>query len=160
MTIMFARFWNSWPVKHPQLTEINWMNAGRLLQSGFRPVGQKEFNGTFNVNLDLGLVKSGDRYLLTQTPVKAYENLRDANNAQYFENVQVASWQWTAKISQGDTYEVVSHFVPGKDTTAVGFSLRVSDGQKLQRSLRFNQGSFVYWPCNLNFWFFLMPLLG
>ena len=75
------------------------------------------------------MVKSGDRYLLTQTPVKAYESLRDTDNAQYFENVTVASDNELLKDFKGDTYEVVSHFVPGKDTTAVGFNLRVGDGQ-------------------------------
>ena len=54
----------------PQLTEINWMNTWEdYCNLVADTVGQK-FNGTFNLNLDLGLVKSGDRYLLTQTPVK------------------------------------------------------------------------------------------
>ena len=54
----------------PQLTEINWMNTWEdYCNLVADTVGQK-FNGTFNLNLDLGLVKSGDRYLLTQTPVR------------------------------------------------------------------------------------------
>ena len=58
----------------PQLTEINWMNTWEdYCNLVADTVGQK-FNGTFNLNLDLGLVKSGDSYLLTQTPVKAYES--------------------------------------------------------------------------------------
>lgn len=113
----------------PQLTEINWMNTWEdYCNLVADTVGQK-FNGTFNLNLDLGLIKSGDRYILTQTPVKAYESLRDTENAQYFENVIVASDNELLKDFKGDTYEVVSHFVPSKDTTAVGFNLRVGDGQ-------------------------------
>ena len=113
----------------PQLTEINWMNTWEdYCNLVADTVGQK-FNGTFNLNLDLGLVKSGNCYLLTQTPVKAYESLRDTDNAQYFENVRVASDNELLKDFTGDTYEVVSHFVPCKDTTAVGFNLRVGDGQ-------------------------------
>ena len=42
------------------------------------------------------------------------------------------------KDFKGDTYEVVSYFVPGKETTAVGFNLRVGDGQATKSRLRFN----------------------
>ena len=90
------------------------------------------------------MVKSGDRYLLTQTPVKAYESLRDTDNAQYFENVRVASDNELLKDFSGDTYEVVSHFVPGKDTTAVGFNLRVGDGQATKVVYDLTKGNFVY----------------
>ncbi|HDR3342106.1 TPA: hypothetical protein QCN85_005963, partial [Bacillus anthracis] len=55
----------------PQIIELNWMNTwDNYCNLVAERTGQK-FNGTFNLNLTLGLVKDGDKYVLTQTPIKA-----------------------------------------------------------------------------------------
>jgi fructan beta-fructosidase len=60
----------------PDIIEINWMNTwDDYCNSVAEKVGQK-FNGTYNLALKEGLVKDGDSYLLTQTPVDAYKLLR------------------------------------------------------------------------------------
>lgn len=113
----------------PKIIELNWMNtwdnycnlvADRLGQS---------FNGTFNLNLELGLVKEGDKYVLTQTPVEAYESLRDNDNKVEYKNVVVGKENDLFKDFSGDTYEIVAHFKPSDKTTKVGFNLRVGSGE-------------------------------
>ena len=39
-------------------------------------VGQN-FNGTYNLNLKVGLKQENGKYVLTQTPISEYESLRD-----------------------------------------------------------------------------------
>lgn len=113
----------------PKIIEVNWMNTWNdyaLLVAD--RLGQK-FNGTFNLNLTLGLVKDGDKYVLTQTPIKAYESLRDLDHSVEYKDVTVASDNNLFKDFSGDTYEIVAHFKPSAGTTKVGFNLRVGPGE-------------------------------
>ena len=44
--------------------------------------GNTAFNGTFNLQLKLGVTKDSEgNYYLTQTPIDAYNKLRDTENA-------------------------------------------------------------------------------
>lgn len=113
----------------PKLTEINWMNTWEDYCNLVADKVGQDFNGTFNLNLELGLVKENGQYVLTQTPVKAYENLRQADTALHFKDVTVDANNTLLKDFKGDSYEIVSHFRPDANTTKVGFNLRVGNGQ-------------------------------
>ncbi|ETA74450.1 GH32 C-terminal domain-containing protein [Ligilactobacillus equi] len=112
----------------PDIIENNWMNTWDYCNLVGNTVGQ-EFNGTYNLNLKLGLVKDGNKYLLTQTPVDAYNSLRDTNKAIVYKNIDVTPNNDLFKDFKGDTYEIVSTFKPSKETTKVGFNVRVGKGQ-------------------------------
>lgn len=112
----------------PQIIELNWMNTwDNYCNLVAERTGQK-FNGTFNLNLTLGLVKDGDKYVLTQTPIKAYESLRDVDHKVEYKDV-VGKDNNLFKDFSGDTYEIVAHFKPSDRTTKVGFNLRVGQGE-------------------------------
>lgn len=113
----------------PQIIELNWMNTwDNYCNLVAERTGQK-FNGTFNLNLTLGLVKDGDKYVLTQTPIKAYESLRDVDHKVEYKDVVVGKDNNLFKDFSGDTYEIVTHFKPSDRTTKVGFNLRVGQGE-------------------------------
>lgn len=113
----------------PQIIELNWMNTwDNYCNLVANRLGQK-FNGTFNLNLALGLVKDGDKYVLTQTPIKAYESLRDLDHCIEYKDVTIDKDNNLFKDFSGDTYEIVAHFVPSAGTTKVGFNLRVGQGE-------------------------------
>lgn len=112
----------------PELVEVNWMNNWDYCRDVATTVGQK-FNGTYNLNLKLGLIKEENKYVLTQTPIDAYKNLRDTEHAMIFKDVDLSSNNNLLKDFKGDTYEIVAHFKPSETTTKVGFKVRVGDGQ-------------------------------
>lgn len=113
----------------PKLTEVNWMNTWEDYCNLVADTVGQDFNGTFNLNLDLGLINENGQYILTQTPVKAYDSLRDVNTALHFKDVTVDANNTLLKDFKGDSYEIVSHFRPDEKTTKVGFNLRVGNGQ-------------------------------
>jgi len=128
----------------PEIIEINWMNTweGGFCNSVANTVGQK-FNGTFNLNLSLGLVKQGDKYLLTQTPIKNTMNKEgvikhkgydeDVRGEKLLDTEGYVSVDGSNKVLKhlmDDTYEIVAKFKPGTDTTKIGFSLREGNNQK------------------------------
>lgn len=112
----------------PDIIEINWMNTwDNYCNDVADKVGQ-EFNGTFNLALKEGVVKEGDTYLLTQTPVKGYDALR----GEAVVNVKgetVTADNTILKDFAGDCYEIESTFYPAAGTTKVGFQLRVGEGE-------------------------------
>ncbi|WP_057491387.1 GH32 C-terminal domain-containing protein [Streptococcus orisasini] len=113
----------------PKLTEINWMNTWEDYCNLVADTVGQNFNGTFNLNLDLGLINDNGRYVLTQTPVKAYDSLRETDTALHFKDVTVDANNTLLKDFKGDSYEIVSKFRPDAKTTKVGFNLRVGNGQ-------------------------------
>lgn len=124
----------------PELIEINWMNtwADGFCNSVGNTVGQK-FNGTFNLNLSLGLVHDGEKYVLTQTPIEkttsglvhgGYEELRGEPVVDTDGYVEVEADNTLLKDVLSDTYEIVANFKPGT-ASKVGFSLREGNGQKV-----------------------------
>ena len=112
----------------PKLTELNWMNTWDYCNLVGKTLDQ-DFNGTYNLNLQLGLTKENDRYVLTQTPIKAYESLRDTAKAINYQDVTVSANNDLLKDVKSDSYEIVSTFRPSASTTKVGFKLRQSQDQ-------------------------------
>ena len=111
----------------PNLIELNWMNtwADGYCNQVADKVGQ-QFNGTFNLHLQLGLEKSGDHYVLTQTPIDGYQDLRDEGTT-YSEKVGADNTLLDG--FKGTSYEIVSTFKPEAGTKKVGFQVRVGNGE-------------------------------
>ncbi len=112
------------PTLPEELVEINWANTW---DDYCNQVGDKtgeKFNGTYNLNLKLGLTRQDEKYVLTQTPVSAYETLRDTQHAVVCKDVEIKAENGLLKDFQGDSYEIVSSFTPGADTKKIGFRLR------------------------------------
>ncbi len=106
------------------ITVINWMNTWDYCTRVGETVGQ-EFNGTYNLTLNLGLTKNEEgKYILTQTPIQQYEALRDTAKKTELKDVDVTESNDLLKDFKGSSYEIVSTFRPGADTKKVGFKLR------------------------------------
>lgn len=113
----------------PQLVELNWMNTWDYCRDVAKLTGNETFNGTFNLNLALGLDKVGDKYVLTQKPVTAYAQLR-SDAVIDLTNVDVTEDNDLLKSFKGDSYEIVAQLKPGKQTTRTGFKVRTGNGQE------------------------------
>ena len=113
----------------PQLVELNWMNTWDYCRDVAKLTGNDTFNGTFNLNLTLGLDKAGDKYVLTQKPITAYENLRSEAVID-LKDVEVTEHNGLLKDFKGDSYEIVAQLKPGKQTTRTGFKVRTGNGQE------------------------------
>lgn len=112
----------------PVITELNWMNTWDYCNKVARCADPEQtFNGTFNLHLTLGLKKEGSKYLLTQTPLAAYETLRETA-AVSETGTPVSGTQ--ALDFNGTSYEIVATFKPATGTKKVGFNVRVGNGQK------------------------------
>lgn len=115
----------------PEIIEINWMNTWndgyctRVASTISEQTGTtQEFNGTFNLLLKLGLEKQNGSYVLTQTPIKQYETLRDTKNAITLTGEEVTADNTLLNDFSSDCYEIDAVFTPGADTDKVGFELR------------------------------------
>lgn len=108
----------------PDIIELNWMNTWDDYCNKVADTVGQDFNGTFNLNLKLGLKQENGKYVLTQSPIKAYEKLRDTENEILYKNVQISENNKLLKFFANDTYEIVANFRPSKDTKKVGFRLR------------------------------------
>ena len=129
----------------PELVELNWMNtwADGFCNAVANTVGQ-DFNGTFNLNLQLGLtMDSNGNYILTQTPVKEYESLRDTKKAITLNNETISASNDLFKDFNESSYEIVAHFMPGEATTEVGFNVRVGNGEKTVIKYNLNNETFT-----------------
>ena len=114
----------------PELVELNWMNTwDDYCNQVAETVGQ-DFNGTFNLNLKLGLTKDGSKYVLTQTPISAYETLRKTNEKQEWTQVTVEEDNVLLKDFMGDTYEIIAKFYPEDGTKKVGFKVRTGEDEE------------------------------
>lgn len=119
----------------PTITELNWMNTWdycRNVGSTLRDAtnGEQQFNGTYNLNLNVGLTKDADgKYLLTQTPIEGYKSLRDTKHATTYSGT-IAADNTVLQNFSGDCYEIVSKFKPAADTKKVGFRLRTGKNAK------------------------------
>ena len=114
----------------PELVELNWMNTwDDYCNLVAEKVGQ-DFNGTFNLNLKLGLTKEGNKYVLTQTPISAYESLRDTEGKLEWKQVTVEQNGTLLKDFVGDTYEIIAKFYPEEGTKKVGFKVRTGEGEE------------------------------
>jgi len=114
----------------PELIELNWMNTwDDYCNQVAEAVGQ-DFNGTFNLNLKLGLKKDGSKYVLTQTPISGYETLRQTSEKQEWKQVTVETNNTLLKDFVGDTYEIIAKFYPGEGTRKVGFKVRTGEDEE------------------------------
>lgn len=116
----------------PTLIEVNWMNtwADGFCNAVADTVGQ-DFNGTFNLNLKLGLtMDSNENYVLTQTPIEGYNTLRDTEKVTDLKDVTINESNDLFKNFNESSYEIVAHFVPGENTSEVGFNVRTGNGEK------------------------------
>ncbi|CYT97513.1 DUF1080 domain-containing protein [Streptococcus suis] len=128
MTYYIQDFGNAANPTLPDLVELNWMNNWDYCRMIGYNLGQ-EFNGTYNLYLKLGLVKEGENYRLTQTPIKAYESLRDFDNAIVHENLTIDGQNDLFNDFAGDSYELVARFVPSEGTKKVGFVVRSGENE-------------------------------
>ena len=119
----------------PEIIEINWMNNWSYCNSIANTVGQK-FNGTFNLNLSLGLTYVNGKYVLTQTPITetsthgGYEELRTGRILDTNGYVTVSTDNDLLSNLSSSTYEIEATFKPGEDTTRVGFKVRTGNDQE------------------------------
>ena len=112
----------------PDIIEINWANTwDDYCNAVANKVGQ-DFNGTFNMILKEGLVKDGDKYVLTQTPIEQYKDLR-GDAVIELKGAEVTADNTLLDDFAGDCYEIESTFYPGAGTTKVGFKLRVGEDE-------------------------------
>ncbi len=117
------------PTLPEELVEINWMNTWDYCRIVADTVGQK-FNATYNLSLKLGIKEENGKYVLTQTPIQKYEELRDTENKLEWKNQTVDADNILLKDFEGDCYEIVSTFKPAADTKKVGFKLRTGNNQE------------------------------
>lgn len=130
MTYYVQDFGTKTNPKLPELIELNWMNTweGDKCNLVAEKVGQ-DFNGTFNLNLKLGLIKEGDKYVLTQTPIDAYEDLRQTAVIDKTD-ITVDENNIILKDFVGDSYEIVAKFYPADGTRKVGFKVRTGENEE------------------------------
>lgn len=119
----------------PDIIAINWMNTwDDYCRIVAEKVNQK-FNGTFNLNLKMGLKQDdAGNWVLTQTPVDAYESIRDdlivkVKNALIVPDLD----NGILDAVQSDTYEIIATFRPvtpsggaTSQSQQVGFRLRTN----------------------------------
>ena len=114
----------------PELVELNWMNTWDDYCNLVAETVDQDFNGTFNLNLKLGLVKDREKYVLTQTPISGYETLRQTGSKQEWSQVTVEENDTLLKDFVGDTYEIIAKFYPEDGTSKVGFKVRTGEGEE------------------------------
>lgn len=130
MTYYVRDFGTAENVTVPRLIAINWMNTwDDYCRDVANKTGNEVFNGTFNLQVELGLTKdSNGKYVLTQSPIKEYETLRQA--AVYDDTLTVTPNNNLFEGFNQSSYEIVANFKPEAGTKEVGFNVRVGDGQK------------------------------
>lgn len=114
----------------PQIVEANWMNTWDDYCNSVAAKTGQDFNGTYNLNLTLGLEKVGSTYKLTQEPIKEYKTLRSKSEAEHFKNVTITESENVLEDFKGDTYEITAKFKPDKNVKKVGFKLRKSGSEE------------------------------
>ena len=114
----------------PELVEVNWMNTWDDYCNQVAEKTGKDFNGTYNLNLKLGLAMDGDTYVLTQTPIDGYQALRQTDKKLEWTQVTVEENNELLKDFVGDTYELIARFYPREGTRKVGFRVRTGEGEE------------------------------
>lgn len=133
MTYYKGDFGTAKNFKAQEIVAINWMNTW---EAGFCNAipdvnDNTVFNGTFNLQLKLGVSKDSDgKYYLTQTPIEEYKTLRDEANKVELKDVTVSENNDLLSSFNGDSYEIVANLKPDENSTEVGFKVRVGDGEE------------------------------
>lgn len=115
----------------PKLIMSNWMNTWDYCNLVGDALGQA-FNGTYNLNLQMGLRTEDGVYKLTQTPIDGYKELRNLDQARLLTDVAVTSDNTLLSDFQGTSYEIVSTFRPDASTKKVGFHVRAGEDEMTQ----------------------------
>ena len=123
MTFYVQDFGTSENPTIPDIMEINWMNTWDDYCNKIATAVGQDFNGTFNLILKEGITTEDGKYVLTQTPVEAYNSLR-GEAAVDLQGVEVTADNTLLDDFSGECYEIVSTFYPAKDTAKVGFQVR------------------------------------
>lgn len=136
MTYYIQDFGTSKNPTLPEIIELNWMNTWEDYCNLVGETLHQNFNGTFNLNLKLGIITEDGIYKLTQMPIKAYRTLRNEKEAVILEDVKISKHNTLLSDFSGDCYEIVSTFTPAKGTKEVGFCLRT--GKKEETLVIYN----------------------
>lgn len=113
-----------------RVIEINWMNSWAYCNAIPGANGNNVFNGTFNLQLELGVQKTADgKYYLTQTPIEEYETLRDTENAVELKDVTIGADNSLLADFSGDSYEIVATVQPNT-SKEIGFKVRAGQDQE------------------------------
>ncbi|OUM58932.1 glycoside hydrolase family 32 protein [Piromyces sp. E2] len=103
----------------PEILELNWMNSWEY-----------NYAGTFSLNLKVGLIKEGDKYLLTESPIENYNKFRIHSKVQKWENAKLTEDNTLLKDFKGELYEIIAKFHPSEGTKKIGFRLRTGDEEE------------------------------
>ncbi|OCN05073.1 hypothetical protein A4S06_01415 [Erysipelotrichaceae bacterium MTC7] len=130
MTYYIDDFGTSANLNPQRIIAINWMNTWDDYCNKVADIsGVDTFNGTFNLQLELSVVKDKNgRYALKQTPIKEYEDLRD--EALSLTNETIANENQLLSDFVGDSYEIVANVRPNVETKEVGFKVRVGEDEE------------------------------
>lgn len=124
---------NSYDDVQPRVIEINWMNNWDYCNNVDDASGNDRFNGTFNLQLELSLAKdSNGTYLLKQTPIEEYKELRDEEKTYRFENAIIRPGENILEDFTGDTYEIIAKFQPEDNVKEFGFYVRKGENEKTE----------------------------
>lgn len=133
MTYYKGDFGTAENFKAQEIIAINWMNTW---EAGFCNAipdanGNTVFNGTFNLQLELGVSKDSEgKYYLTQTPIEEYKTLRDEANKVELKDVTISENNDLLSNFNGDSYEIVANLKPDENSEEIGFKVRVGDGEE------------------------------
>ncbi|MDO4807837.1 MAG: GH32 C-terminal domain-containing protein [Coriobacteriales bacterium] len=129
MTFYVQDFGTAQQPSLPDIIEINWMNTWDDYCNAVADKVGQQFNGTYNLTLREGLKKDGDKYVLTQTPIDSYKDLRIGAPVVDVSKQEVGAQNTLLDDFAGSVYEIESTFYPAEGTTKVGFQLRVGDDE-------------------------------
>lgn len=133
MTYYFGDFGTKSDFNEQEIIAINWMNTW---DSGFcnaipQANGNTVFNGTFNLQCELGIVKdTNNQYFLTQNPIEEYATLRKDEGSIEFDNVKITSKNNVLSDFSGDSYEIIANITPAPAASEVGFKVRTGGDEE------------------------------
>lgn len=117
----------------PDIVSISWMNTWNdYCNQVAGATGNTRFDGTFDLALQLGLVKDRTgKVVLTQQPISGYDQLTQKRTTQTFKHVSVGAGQTNDLDGfTGDSYKMTVTFRPDGKTTEFGVDVRTGNGQK------------------------------
>jgi sucrose-6-phosphate hydrolase SacC (GH32 family) len=127
---------------NPEVVAIQWMNtwedycnkvAPALVTSG------QHFNGSFDLQLKMGLTKDASgKYLLTSTPLDAYQDLRMGTHAKSGQYTISPSGQNVMAGFSGNQYEMVVKLSPQAGATEAGVVVLMSENFSNGTSITYN----------------------
>ncbi|MFT8592942.1 MAG: GH32 C-terminal domain-containing protein [Bifidobacterium sp.] len=127
---------------NPDVIAIQWMNtwedycnkvAPALVASG------QHFNGSFDLQLKMGLTKDANgKFLLTSTPLSAYETLRMGTHAKSGQYEIVPDGQNVMNGFSGNQYEMIAKFAPQDGASEVGVVTLMKDDFSKGTSITYN----------------------